>query len=87
MDKDAYIKASEKQTTAIAAQRFILALAKQNPSLSQLFLTTLGQIHRNAYTTASSKYQTLLKPTENTTAEISGNSQLGQNDNLQTGGS
>ena len=40
MDKDAYIKASEKQTTAIAAQRFILALAKQNPSLSQLFLTT-----------------------------------------------
>ena len=86
MDKDAYIKALEKQTTDMGAARFILALAKQNPGLSQLFLTTLGQIHRNASTTTSSKYQTLLKPTENTTAEISGNSQLGQNDNLQTGG-
>ena len=86
MDKDAYIKALEKQTTDMAAARFILALAKQNPGLSQLFVTTLGQIHQNASTTTSSKYQTLLKPTENTTAEISGNSQLGQNDNLQTGG-
>lgn len=86
MDKDAYIKASEKQTTAMAAERFILALANQNPGLSQLFLTTLGKIHRNASTTTSSKYQTLLKPTENTTAEISGNSQPGQSDNPQTGG-
>ena len=86
MDKDAYIKALEKQTTDMGAARFILALAKQNPGLSQLFLTTLGQIHRNASTTTSSKYRTLLKPTENTTAEISDNSQPGQNDNLQTGG-
>ena len=86
MDKDAYIKALEKQTTDMGAARFILALAKQNPGLSQLFLTTLGQIHRNASTTTSSKYRTLLKPTENTTAEISDNSQLGQNDNPQTGG-
>ena len=46
MDKDAYIKASEKQTTDMAAQRFILALAKQNPGLSQLFETTLGQIRQ-----------------------------------------
>ena len=51
MDKDAYIKASEKQTTDMAAARFILALAKQNPGLSQQFQTILGQIHRNASTT------------------------------------
>ena len=86
MDKDAYIKASEKQATDMAAARFILALANQNPGLSQLFETTLGQIHQNASTKTSSKYQTLLKPTENTTAETSGNSQLGQNYNPQTGG-
>ena len=55
MDKDAYIKALEKQTTDMGAARFILALAKQNPGLSQLFLTTLGQFHRNASTTTSSK--------------------------------
>ena len=85
MDKDAYIKASEKQATDMAAARFILALANQNPGLSQLFLTTLGQSHRNASTTL--KLSKIQSPhTGRITSATKDQSQLGQNDNPQAGG-
>ena len=86
MDKDAYIKALEKQTTDMGAARFILALAKQNPGLSQLFLTTLGQIHRNASTTTLKLSKIQSPHTGRITSATKDQSQLGQNDNPQTGG-
>lgn len=86
MDKDAYIKALEKQTTDTAAQRFILALVKQNPGLSQLSRTCLGKNHQNASTTTLNKSQIQLTHTEHITSATKDQSLPGQNDNLLNGG-